>query len=95
MSAPDENMRNQIQAFADMYCEEGDDENERAFILLCKVAGHVLLQYHERTPADIEDPDSFTPQTLGGVPYGWSLVQGLTENLEMDFPDDEFRKMLP
>lgn len=92
---PPDGQRIMIQAFADEHYPEGDGPAERTFILLCRVAGHLLRQYHEQDVPNLDNPASFTPRTLGGVPHGWALLEGLKENMEIDFPDDEFREMLP
>lgn len=82
--------RDELQALADKHYPEGEGPSERSFIFLCQLAGHLLLQYHEEDRPDSDDPESFKPQTLANVPHGFALIQGLKENLEIDFPDDEF-----
>lgn len=88
--------RDEIQALADERYENDnyDTPDQRAFALLVDVAGHVYESYRERFKIDLEDPDSFKPKTLGGVNYGWGLLEGLKENLEMNYPDGNFREML-
>ena len=87
--------RDDIQAIAEKYFGDNDAydlPSQRSFALLVQVASHVLLQYKEEAAEtmSLDDPDSFLPPTLGGVPQGWALVEGLRENLEMGFPDDNF-----
>ena len=85
--------RDDIQAIAEKYFGDNDAydlPSQRSFALLVQVASHVLLQYKEESAPNLDDPSSFTPPTLGGVPQGWALVEGLRENLEMGFPDDNF-----
>lgn len=88
--------RDHIQAFADKYFGDNDaydEPSQRSFALLVQVAIHVLRQYHDEDRADLERPETFTPQTLGGIPHGVALMEGLRENLEMDCPDDDFTPM--
>lgn len=89
--------RDEFQALADSHYDSDvyDEPAMRSFAMLVDLASHVYQQYIENDKPDLENPDSFTPSTIGGVPHGWSLLEGLKENLEIRFPDGEFRRMLP
>lgn len=89
--------RDEIQILAEThYSHEGmDSPPEASFAMLVDVAAHVYQQYLETDVPNIEEPSSFVPRTLGGVSQGWALIEGLIENLEMRFPDGEFRNMFP
>jgi hypothetical protein len=71
--------------------DDYDYPAQRAFAALVAVASYTYELYIEGDKVDIEDPDSFVPHTLGGVPLGWAMIQGLIENLEMAYPDANFR----
>ena len=89
--------RDEFQALADTrYDEEAyDTPDQRAFSMLVDLCSHVYQLYLEADVPNTDDPKSFTPDTLGGVPYGWGLLEGLRENMEINHPDGEFREMLP
>ncbi len=89
--------RERIQAIADENYDNAvyDVPEHRVFSLLVDVASHLYQSYTEIDHvSDIEDPDAFKTSMLGGVNHGWGMIQGLIENLEMNFPDAEFRRML-
>jgi hypothetical protein len=85
--------RDEIQVIADQYYDQSnyDTPVERAFALLVDVAGHVYQTYMEEDVPNTDDPDSFKPSTWTGEGNGVALVQGLVENLEINFPDGRFR----
>lgn len=85
--------RDAFQALADQHYDEDayDNPDQRSFSMLVDLAGHVYQQYLENQKINLDDPSSFVPNTLGGVPQGFALIEGLRENLEINFPDSSFR----
>lgn len=80
----------EIKALADRaYGDDDryDTENQRLFSLLVDVAGACYRSYLDEDRPDIDRPETFTPSTLGGVPMGWSMLEGLRENMQMNMPD--------
>jgi catechol 2,3-dioxygenase-like lactoylglutathione lyase family enzyme len=67
-----------------------DTAEELLFALLVDVAEATYLSYLDGDRPDLERPETFTPSTLGGVPQGWAMLEGLRENLAMNQPDGVF-----
>lgn len=85
-----------IQAIADnnYTADEGyETPDQRLFALLVDTAGAYYKSMVEANPEPtLDDPKSFGTANLAGVSNGFALIEGLIENLEMNFPHAEFRK---
>lgn len=67
-----------------------DSDSDRVFALLVDVAQACLDVYKDADVPDPDRPESFLPDTFAHQPYGFVLIQGLKENLEINNPDDIF-----
>jgi len=67
-----------------------DTESEFMFALLVDVAEATYKLYRDEAHLDLDRPETFEPQTLGGVPSGWAMLEGLRENLAHMHPDGIF-----
>lgn len=86
--------RDEIEVLADTKYGDVDGpyetRSQEVFAMLVDV-GKVLYElYLEDDKPDLEDPSSFAPDTLAGVPHSFALIEGFRENLEMSFPDGQW-----